>query len=313
MIKRIISRIIQFILVIVSVSFFTFSLIYLAPGDAAELVLSLQGEGASKEVIEEMRDSMGLNDPFFVQYGRWVKNALHGDLGVSYKNGHLVKDEISGKFQNTLLLAAAAFVVLIIFAFPLGIVSALYHNKFIDKSIRVFTIFGVSMPQFWLALMLLFILSVRLRLLPVSPSITLKGMVMPVIALAFDLICTYARQIRAAILEEMGQQYVTGLRARGVPKRTILFRNVIPNSMTSIITLLGLSAGTLLSGTVVIEQILGWPGIGKFTLEAISYRDYPVIQAYVLVITLAYIMINLLVDIIVYFQNPRARAGKLSK
>ncbi len=148
MAKRIISRIGQFILVIIAVSFFTFSLVYLATGDAAEMVLSLQGEGASREVIDEMREEMGLNDPFWVQYGRWVGNALRGDLGVSYKNGHSVASEISGKFQHTLLLAAAAFVVLLIFAFPLGIISALSHNRLSDDMIRVFTIFGVSVPQF---------------------------------------------------------------------------------------------------------------------------------------------------------------------
>lgn len=313
MVKTLVSRILQFILVIVSVSFLTFSLVYLAPGDAAELILSLQGEGASHEVIEEMREQMGLNDPFLVQYARWAGNALKGDLGVSYKNGHLVKDEISGKFRNTVLLAGVSFAVLLIFAFPLGVYSALNHNRLSDVIIRIITIFGVSMPQFWLALMLIYILAVRLGLLPVAISMTPKGMVMPVIAISLDLICVYARQIRAAILEEMSQQYVTGLRARGIPMKTVMFRNVIPNSMTSIITLLGLSAGTLLSGTAIIEQIFGWPGIGKFTLEAISYRDYPVIQAYVLVITLVYIGINTLVDIIVYFQNPRARAGAGTK
>lgn len=309
MYKKIVSRLAQFILVIFSVSFFTFTLVYLAPGDAAEMVISLQGEGASKEVIEEMRENMGLNDSFLVQYGRWVRNALQGDLGVSYKNGHKVSQEIRGKFKNTVLLAAVSFVLLLLVAFPLGIYSALRHNRLADVIIRIITIFGVSMPQFWLALMLIYVLAVQLNLLPVSISMTPKGMIMPVLALTVDLICVYARQIRAAILEEMNQQYVTGLRARGVPKSVIMFRNVIPNSMTSIITLLGLSAGTLLSGTAIIEQIFGWPGIGKFALEAISFRDYPVIQAYVLVITLVYIFINLLVDIIIYFQNPRARAG----
>ena len=298
MLKTVLSRLVQFLLVIFCVSFFTFSLVYLAPGDAAELIISLQGEGASSEVIEQLREEWGLNDPFLVQYGRWVKNALHGDLGTSYKNGHTVVSEISGKFMYTALLTAVSFVVLLVAAFPLGIISALYHNKAADMIVRIITILGVSIPQFWLALMLIFVLAVKLRLLPVAISLTPKGMIMPVIALSVDLICVYARQIRAAILEEMSQEYVTGLRARGIPKNIILFKNVIPNSMTSIITLLGLSAGTMLSGTAIIEQIFGWPGIGKFTLEAISYRDYPVIQAYVLVITL-----------IVYFQNPRARAG----
>ena len=309
MAKRFLSRIGQFILVIVAVSFFSFSLVYLAPGDAAEILTNVQGEGASREVVEEMREQMGLNDPFWVQYGRWVKNALSGDLGVSYKNGHAVTAEISGKFRNTLRLAAIAFVVVVLVAFPLGIVSALRHNKATDVIVRIITIFGVSMPHFWVALMLIFILAVKLNLLPVAPSMTPKGMIMPAIALSFDLICVYARQIRAAILEEMSQQYVTGLRARGIPRKTIMFRNVIPNAMTSIITLLGLTAGTLLSGTAIIEQILGWPGIGKFTIEAIAYRDYPVIQAYVILITLIYISINLLVDVLVFLQNPRARAG----
>lgn len=312
MVKKIISRIVQFLLVLVAVSFFTFSLVYLAPGDAAEMVLSLQGDGASAEVTNEMREEMGLNDPFLVQYGRWVKNALHGDLGVSYKNGHTVASEISGKFIHTVELAGISFVVLILIAFPLGVISALYHNRAADAIIRIITILGVSIPQFWLSLMLIYVLAVQLNLLPVAVSVTPKGMIMPVIAISVDLICVYARQIRATILEEMGQQYVTGLRSRGVPRNIIMLRNVIPNSMTSIITLLGLSAGTLLSGTAIIEQIFGWPGIGKFTLEAISYRDYPVIQAYVLVITLIYIGINLLVDLIVYFQNPRARAGVIS-
>lgn len=309
MIKTIASRLGQFILVLFAVTFFSFSLVYLAPGDAAEILTNVQGEGASREVVEEMREQMGLNDPFLVQYGRWVKNALHGDLGVSYKNGHAVTAEISGKFSNTLRLASIAFVVVVLVAFPLGIISALRHNKATDVIVRIITIFGVSMPHFWVALMLIFILAVKLNLLPVAPSMTPKGMIMPVIALSFDLICVYARQIRAAILEEMSQQYVTGLRARGIPRKTIMFRNVIPNSMTSIITLLGLTAGTLLSGTAIIEQILGWPGIGKFTIEAIAYRDYPVIQAYVLLITLIYISINLLVDVLVFLQNPRARAG----
>ena len=309
MIKTIASRLGQFILVLFAVTFFSFSLVYLAPGDAAEILTNVQGEGASREVVEEMREQMGLNDPFLVQYGRWVKNALHGDLGISYKNGHAVTAEISGKFSNTLRLASIAFVVVVLIAFPLGIISALRHNKATDVIVRIITIFGVSMPHFWVALMLIFILAVKLNLLPVAPSMTPKGMIMPVIALSFDLICVYARQIRAAILEEMSQQYVTGLRARGIPRKTIMFRNVIPNSMTSIITLLGLTAGTLLSGTAIIEQILGWPGIGKFTIEAIAYRDYPVIQAYVLLITLIYISINLLVDVLVFLQNPRARAG----
>jgi peptide/nickel transport system permease protein len=309
MAKKIFSRIGQFILVIVAVSFFSFSLVYLAPGDAAEILTNVQGEGASREVVEEMREQMGLNDPFWVQYGRWVKNALCGDLGVSYKNGHAVTAEISGKFRNTLRLAAIAFAVVVVVAFPLGIVSALRHNKATDVIVRIITIFGVSMPHFWVALMLIFILAVKLNLLPVAPSMTTKGMIMPTIALSFDLICVYARQIRAAILEEMSQQYVTGLRARGIPRKTIMFRNVIPNAMTSIITLLGLTAGTLLSGTAIIEQILGWPGIGKFTIEAIAYRDYPVIQAYVVLITLIYVSINLLVDVLVFLQNPRARAG----
>lgn len=307
-IKRILSKLSQFVVVIFCVSFFTFTLVYLAPGDAAELVLALQGEGASQEVINELREEMGLNDPFLVQYGRWVGNVAHGDLGISYKNGHTVTSEITKTFLNTLLLSVVSTVVLILVAFPLGIYSALHHGRLGDTITRIITILGISMPQFWLALLLLLIFSVKLRLLPVAISMTPEGMIMPVITVAVDLICIFARQIRAAILEEMNQQYVTGLRARGVPRNIIMFRNVLPNSMTSIITLLGLALGTMISGSIIVEQIFGWPGIGKLTYEAISYRDYPVIQAYVLVMAVVYIVLNLVVDALVFLQNPRARA-----
>jgi len=307
--KTILNRIIQFFLVIISVSFISFSLLYLAPGDPAEMIIQMNGDSVSDELLDQMREEMGLNDPFLVQYGRWLNNLLHGDLGTSYKNQHSVAADLGAKMKNTVTLALAAFLVTVVFSFPLGILSAIYHNKWIDYLVRFISFFGISLPNFWLGLLLMYYLGVLLHLLPVVGELSPRGMIMPIITICFHQICTYARQIRTALLEEMSQDYVRGLRSRGIPRRDIILKNVLPNSMTSVITLLGITAGTLLAGTAIIEQLFGWPGVGRWALEAISYQDYPVIQAYVLVVSAIYVTINLIVDIVIYFQNPRAREG----
>ncbi len=307
--KTILNRVVQFFLVIISVSFISFSLLYLAPGDPVEMMVQMNGDSLSAELMDQMREEMGLNDPFLAQYGRWLKNLIHGDMGTSYKNQHSVAADLGAKMKNTVTLALAAFLVTVAFSFPLGILSAIYHNKWVDYLVRFISFFGISMPNFWLGLLLMYYLGVLLHLLPVVGELSPRGMIMPIITICVHQICTYARQIRTALLEEMNQDYVRGLRSRGLPKRDIILKNVLPNSMTGIITLLGITAGTLLAGTAIIEQLFGWPGVGRWALEAISYQDYPVIQAYVLVISAIYVTINLVVDIVIYFQNPRSREG----
>lgn len=302
-------RVLQFILVLLSVSFISFSLTYIAPGDPASMKVQMNGDSVSEELLNQMREEMGLTDSFLVQYGRWLSGVLRGDLGTSYKNGHSVSAELSTKMKNTIFLALVSFVVLVVVSFPLGIISAVYQNRWLDYLIRFVSFFGISIPNFWLGLVLMYYLGVMLHLLPIVGEISVRGMVMPVITVAVQQICTYIRQIRAAILEEMNMDYVRGLRTRGIPKKRIILHHVLPNSLTGIITLLGISAGTLLAGTAIIEQLFSWPGIGKWALEAIAYQDYPVIQGYVLVVSAIYVSINLIVDIIVGVMNPRQREG----
>jgi len=309
LLKSIGRKLLEYLLVLFSVSVITFALTYFAPGDPASMLVSMNGGDVGLDVIEEMRETMGLNDPFFIQYKRWLINAIHGDLGFSYTNGHPVRQEIAGKMKNTLILASASFAVLLIVAFPLGILSAVYSDRLPDYVIRVLSFFGISMPNFWLGLLLMYLLSVKWHLLPIIGRISVLGMIMPVTTIVVQLICMYTQRIRAAILLELGKEYVNALRLRGISRKNIILHNVLPNSMTSIITLLGISAGALLSGTAIVEQIFGWNGIGRFALDSIAYRDYPIIQAYVLQVCLIYTTINLIVDIIVFLQNPRLREG----
>jgi len=310
--KSIGRKLLEYLLVLFSVSILTFALTYFAPGDPAYKMITLNGGDVGVDVIEQMREEMGLNDPFHVQYGRWLVKALHGDLGVSYTNGHPVSQEIAGKMKNTLILASVSFAVLLLIAFPLGVFSAIYNDRLPDYVIRALSFFGISMPNFWLGLLLMYLLSVKWRLLPIVGKLTVLGMIMPVTTIVVQLIGMYTQRIRAAILLELDKPYVNALRIRGISRKTIILRNVLPNSMTSVITLLGISAGALLSGTAIVEQIFSWNGIGRFALEAISYQDYPIIQAYVLQVCLIYTTINLLVDVIVFFQNPRLREGALA-
>ena len=302
-------KVAEYLLVLFSVSIITFALTYFAPGDPASMMVSLSGGDASMEVIEQMREEMGLNDPFPVQYGRWLVRVIHGDFGFSYSNGHAVKDEIAGKMTNTIILASASFLVLILVAFPLGILSAVYSERIPDFIIRILSFFGISMPNFWLGLLLMYILSVKWKLLPIIGKVSVLGMIMPVTTIVVQLIGMYTQQIRAAVLLELDKDYVSALRLKGIPRKKIILNNVLPNSLTSIITLLGISAGALLAGTAIVEQIFGWNGIGRFALDAIVYRDYPIIQAYVLQVCMIYTTINLIVEIIVFFQNPELREG----
>ena len=312
MLRKILSRLLQFVLVLLCVSFITFLLMYLSPSDAADMLVLKQGDSVSEEVIEAMREEMGLNDPFFVQYTRWLGNILHGDFGTSFKNGHAVVDDVWAKFRYTLLLASCAFAIVVLLSLPLGILSAIFHNRIPDLAIQIFSFIMISIPNFVLALLLIYFLAVRAGLLPIVSAINPTGMLMPLLAMSMHMVGNYTRQIRASLLEEMNKPYVIGLKARGVPRKIIMLHNVLPNSMTSVITLLGITAGSLLSGTAIIELIFSYPGVGRFALEAISYKDYPVIQAYVLLVSVVFILINLTADIIVYLMNPSERSRSVA-
>ncbi len=310
MVRYILKRLLQLVVVLLGVTFLTFMITQATPSDAAEMKYVSMGMMPSTELLEKTREEMGLNDPVLIQYGRWLGNVLHGDLGESSKFGESVWTQMTRKLPMTLKLAGVSLIVVILISFPLGILSAVKKNKAADYIIRFFSFFGVSMPNFWLALLLMYIFAVRLGWFKVVSTDSVQGMILPVATLTIPMISSYARQIRAALLEELNANYVIGARARGIPERRIIWGHVLPNAILPIITLLGLSVGHLLGGAAIIETIFSWQGIGNMVVEAIRVRDYPLIQGYVIWMAIIYVTVNLLVDIAYRLLDPQIRLRK---
>lgn len=310
MVRYILKRLLQLVVVLLGVTFLTFMITQATPSDAAEMKYVSMGMMPSTELLEKTREEMGLNDPVLIQYGRWLGNVLHGDLGESSKFGESVWTQMTRKLPMTLKLAGVSLIVVIVFSFPLGILSAVKKNKVADYMIRFLSFFGVSMPNFWLALLLMYIFAVRLGWFKVVSTNSVQGMILPVATLTIPMISSYARQIRAALLEELNANYVIGARARGIPERRIIWGHVLPNAILPIVTLLGLSVGYLLGGASIIETIFSWQGIGNMVVEAIRVRDYPLIQGYVIWMAIIYVMVNLIVDIAYRLLDPQIRLRK---
>lgn len=301
-------RLLQIVIVLFGISFFTFGLTYLSPGDPAEIMLTECGNIPTPELLEQTRAELGLDKPFLVQYGNWLKGVLTGDMGKSYSMKVPVVEKLVSCFFPTLKLALASLLIMILFSIPLGILSAVYHNRWPDYLVRGLTFFGVSVPNFWIGLILLSVFGVQLRWVTVSGGSTdFKSLVLPAVTLAIAMSAKYTRQVRIAVLEELQQDYVTGARMRGISEKKILWKHVLPNATLPLVTLLGLSLGSLLGGTAVVEIIYNWPGLGSMAVKAISCRDYPLVQGYVLWIALLYMGINLLVDLSYERLDPRLK------
>ena len=306
--KQIVSRLLQMLIVLIGISFLTFLLTYLSPGDPVRNMYTSAGIMPSEELIQATRSEMGLNDPFLTQYVRWITNCMKGDFGKSYSLNKPVVTLLKARLWPTLKLTLMSMIFMLIVSVPLGVLSAVYHNKPIDYIVRAITFFGVSLPNFWVGLMLILLFCVRLRLFPVvSSGGTFKALVLPAVTLAIAMSAKYTRQVRTAVLEELHSDYVVGARARGVPEAKILWGNVFPNSLLPLITMLGLSVGSLLGGTSVVEVIFSYPGLGNLAVNAISSADYFLVQGYVLWVSVIYMVINLLVDISYNYVDPRMR------
>ena len=299
-------RMIHLVGIMIAVSFLTFLLMYLAPGDAATKKLNAQGVAVSEEIIEKTRESMGLNRPFLVQYGDWALRALQGDLGDSYKDDFPVADKLVKGLHYTSILAFTSLALAFLVALPLAILTALHKDSLLDDITRLFSFAGNSLPNFLISILLMYFLCVRAKLLPTVASESFKGLVMPCLALSIPMCGRFIRQFRAELLEQLGQPYVSGAMLRGVKQRYIL-KNVVHNAAIPILTIVGLSIGTLMGGSVVIETIFRWPGLGKLAMDAITNRDYPVIQGFVLFTSTVYVVINLLIDICYSWVDPRLR------
>ncbi len=307
-IKQLGKRLGQIVIVLIGISFLTFLLTYMAPGDPVRTMYAAGGIVPSEEVMEQTREEMGLTRPFLVQYADWLTSCVRGDFGTSYSLKKTVLDLLGSRLWPTMKLALFSMILMLVIAIPFGMLAAVHKNKWIDHLVRGFTFLGVSVPNFWVGLLLISFFCVRLKWLQVvSTDITFKSMILPAVTLAFAMSAKYTRQVRTAVLEELNQDYVTGARARGVKEWKILWLNVFPNSLLPLITMLGLSVGSLLGGTAVVEVIFSYPGLGSLAVAAITSYDYPLIQGYVLWIALIYMVINLAVDISYNFVDPRMR------
>ncbi len=309
--RKIVYRLIQIVIVLFGISFFTFLLTYLAPGNPAQVMLTSSGVMPTQQAIDELSEQMGFNDPFLVRYFRWLTAALHGDFGVSYSLNKPVVDLLLARLWPTVKLTLASMIIMLAFAIPLGMLSAVHKDSWIDNLVRFITFFGVSVPNFWVGLMLMLLFCVKVNMFPVICSGgDWKSLILPAVTLAIAMTAKYTRQVRTAILEELNQDYVVGARARGVSEANILWKNVFPNSLLPLITMLGLSVGSLLGGTAVVEVVFSYPGLGSLAVAAITSNDYNLIQGYVLWIALMYMMINLIVDISYNYIDPRMRLGR---
>ena len=299
-------RILSLVPILLGITFLTFLLLYIAPGDPAQKRLSSNsGVAVTQEQIDNMREEMGLNRPFLVQYGSWLGHALTGDLGTSYKDSMPVSGKLGPAFRRTLILAGVSLLISLLVSIPTGILSAVYRGSFWDHLFRLLSFVGNSLPNFLLSILLMYFLCIKVDLFPVIATGSVQGLFLPALALAIPMASRFVRQIRAEVLEELGRDYVTGLTARGVRSSWVLFRNVLRNASSSILTIVALAVGTLMGGSVVVESIFNWPGIGKLAMDSISARDYPVIQGFVLIMAVVYVLVNLLTDLCHHWLDPR--------
>lgn len=301
----------QLLLIFLGITFLSFCLTGLAPSDPAEIKLNKTGVAPTEELLEKTREEMGLNRPLSVQYADWLKGIFSGDMGTSLRNGKPVADELWKALPKTLILAFFSMAAVTFLSIPLGVGCARFQNSLFDRMVRLLTYLLASMPSFFLALLFLYLFSVKLGWLPVIASKNgARGYLMPVLVLALSLSSWYIRQVRVIVLEELAKGYVIGERARGVPEAQILFRHVLKNCMLPLLTLLGISFAGMLGGTTIVENIFSLQGLGKMAMDAISARDYPVIQAYVVWLAMIFLMINFLIDLSYGMIDPRVRAGQ---
>lgn len=304
--KNFLKKIFQIIIVLLGISFLTFALIYLSPGDPAEIMLTACGNIPTPELVAQTRIELGIDKPFLTQYRDWLLKICRGDMGYSYSLKVPVWGKLISNFFITLKLAVTSLFLMVIISIPLGVLAAINRNKKIDYFVRGFTFIGISVPSFWLGLIFLSVFGVKLKLVPIAGgTANLKALILPAITLALSMSAKYTRQVRTTVLDELRQDYVTGARIRGMSEKIIMIKHVLPNVLLPLVTLLGLSLGSLLSGTAIVEIVYNWPGMGSMAVKAISTHDYPLVQGYVLFIALFYMVINLIVDSSYKYLDPR--------
>jgi len=305
MYKYIFRRILLLIPVILGVSFVVFTIMFFTPGDPAQIML---GERAPAEEVAQLREQMGLNKPFFVQFFNFIKNALRGDLGRSLTTKRPVYDELMSRFPQTMQLAAAAVLVAVVLGIPIGILSATKQYSVFDMVAMVFALVGVSMPNFWQGLMMILLFSIVLRWLPSSGYGTFRHLIMPALTIGTSSMALITRMTRSSMLEVVRQDYIRTARAKGLSERVVINRHALKNALIPVITVIGLQFGYLLGGAVLTETIFSWPGVGRLMVEAIRSKDFPVVQGGVLLLAITFSVVNLVVDILYAYIDPRIKA-----
>ena len=310
MTKYAIKRILAMIPVLIGISFVIFTLLYFTPGDPAQMLL---GDLATKEDVEALREKMGLNDGFFERYIRYMGDLLQGDLGTSYVSKLPVSEEIMSRLPVTALVAFFVIIFAICVGVPAGIFSAVRQYSFIDNIVRVFSLLGITMPSFWLALLLVIFFSVKLELLPASGLYGPVYYIMPVMSISAVSIATIARTTRSSMLEVIRSDYIRTARAKGQSERVILFKHALANALIPILTIVGIQFASGLGGAVVNEQVFAIPGLGKMMVDAIKARNYPLVQGSVLVLAVLQSLVNLVVDLLYAWVDPRIRSQYVSR
>jgi peptide/nickel transport system permease protein len=308
--KYVVRRLLSIFPVLWLVSVLVFALIHLVPGDP---VLVILGSNAEPQQIELMRKRLGLDQNIAVQYWNWAIGILHGDLGTSIVSDESVAKLIWERMPVTISVAAAALLLSLAISLPTGIIAALRHNTYTDYIFMALVILAVSVPSFWLALLLMMLFSVQLRLLPMMGWVSIfddfwKGaqyLILPAMSLAFILAAIVARMTRSSMLEVLREDYIVTAVAKGTPKRFIVFKHALKNAFAPVLTIIGFQVGFLLGGTVVIEDIYSIPGVGRLIFSAISNRDYPVVQGCILMVTVIYVLVNAAVDLAYAYFDPR--------
>ena len=309
--KYIVRRFLQLIPILIGITLLSFLLMHTAAADAIDVMEANTGGVLSEEAKEQARRELGLDRPLLVQYAVWLQNVLSGDMGKSYVSGEPVYSAFVSKLPATIYLTLTSIFVTVLISVPLGILAAVRQNRFVDYLIRFFSFIGNSLPNFFVSLLLIYFFALKLGWFPVmGNSQGWKCVILPTRTLVLSMASKYTRQVRAAVLEEMDKDYVLGARARGIREKRILYFSVLKASMLTIVTLLTLSVGSLLGGTAIVESIFMWDGVGKMAVDAITMRDYPVIQAYVIWMAVIYVLINLVTDVIYHYLDPRIRLGQ---
>jgi peptide/nickel transport system permease protein len=311
MLGFVVRRLVESIPVLLLASIVVFSMLHLVPGDPVDAMMGAAAfqSGARQEVVDQIRDELGLNDPVPVQYARWVGGALHGDLGMSYIRRRPVTELIAERLPSTLELATASMLIAAVFGLSLGLVAALKRNTAADALVMVISLGGVSMPGFWFAMLLILVFSVFLGWLPATGSGDIARLILPALALGYEGVALIARLTRASMLEVLNRPYVTTARAKGLAPRVVILRHALRNALVPVVTVLGLQLGRLLAGSVIIETVFARQGVGQLAIEAILQKDFPLVQGVILFTASTYVIANLAVDVSYGYLNPQIRAG----